>query len=279
MLVIQDQDIDETVSCSNKTITILFWNTFWIWPDFGMGLGTSGFMEHNCTCFNCFTTTDRKLASVADAIIFHGQTLSEANIDDLQSIKNQRLDRGTGCPLFIYYHEESPKYSDNWLGNFRFISFCFRLSKPLTNRVFNDFFNLTMTYRLDSDIYKPSGRVRPKSPEAIQAMIGPSRWLTFNPDKVPVDNVGSRSKDIAWMVSNCRTQSKREDLVQKIQQVSKLKIDIYGKCGPRSNRLPGETSQDIRNNFRFNICFSATMPIFFLQKKPFLPGNICTKPS
>ncbi len=99
----------KTCKSNDKTITILFWNSFWIWPDYGMGLGNAGFLEHNCSCSNCHTTTDRKQAAVADAIIFHGQTLPEANMEYLRKLKEQRQLRGTGRPLFIYYQKESPK--------------------------------------------------------------------------------------------------------------------------------------------------------------------------
>ena len=40
---------------NNDNITILFWNSFWFWPLFGMGEGNSGSIKNKCmaTCGLC----------------------------------------------------------------------------------------------------------------------------------------------------------------------------------------------------------------------------------
>ena len=50
------------------------------------------------------------------------------------------------------------------------------------------------------------------------------------------------------MVSNCHTDSKREELVDALRNLpppGNLQIDIYGKCGSRSRSLPPSTSSTI----------------------------------
>ena len=46
-----------------------------------------------------------------------------------------------------------------------------------------------------------------------------------------------KSKDIAWIVSHCETDSKREAYVEKLQKITSLKIDVYGKCGKQGLKL------------------------------------------
>ena len=40
----------------------------------------------------------------------------------------------------------------------------------------------------------------------------------------------NRSKDIIWIVSHCKTDSLRENIVSYLKNVTNLKIDIFGKC-------------------------------------------------
>ena len=76
---------------SKKKVIILFWDPYWQWSDFGMGIGNAGFVRFNCTCRNCFTTTDKRQARFADAIIFHGQSVQQDNVRGLEKLKQQRL--------------------------------------------------------------------------------------------------------------------------------------------------------------------------------------------
>ena len=53
---------EETVLLkSDKKLNILAWNSYWRWPDFGMGEGNQGFKAHNCSYTNCFMRVDVKL--------------------------------------------------------------------------------------------------------------------------------------------------------------------------------------------------------------------------
>ena len=80
-----------------------------------------------------------------------------------------------------------------------------------------DYFNLTMSYRSDSDI--------------------PFKYFTMNKrDKaVPIPSLDCilktfpKPKLVAWFVSHCETNSKRELYVNELQKY--IGVDIYGKCG------------------------------------------------
>ena len=72
-----------------------------------------------------------------------------------------------------------------------------------------------MTYRRDSDFYFGYGDfVKLASPVA-------QRDSSF---------VEGKSKMVAWFVSNCHTQSQREDFAAALKEF--VDVDIYGACGP-----------------------------------------------
>ncbi len=86
-----------------------------------------------------------------------------------------------------------------------------------------NFFNLTMSYRLDSDILAPyMMTVEKGAEEAARAeSVEEARR-----------RVRTRRKHrlVAWFVSHCDTQSQREVYVRELQK--HIPVDIYGRCGP-----------------------------------------------
>ena len=60
----------------DERLNILFWNGFWNWPFFGMGVGNRGFIANKCKYQNCYTTNKRnklrKSTTRVDAIVVHG---------------------------------------------------------------------------------------------------------------------------------------------------------------------------------------------------------------
>ena len=63
----------------------------------------------------------------------------------------------------------------------------------------------------------------------------------------------SQRKPFVWAVSNCKTQSKREDLVEKIKRY--LPVDVYGKCGSLScsKETNFECMKEFEKNYKFYI--------------------------
>ena len=75
----------------------------------------------------------------------------------------------------------------------------FEFVKKLNSFRFNSLFNLTMTYRRDSDIYTPFGK--------IEKLTEQSKWKPLKNDT---------RKLAAWIVSHCETDSGREKYVEVI---------------------------------------------------------------
>ena len=168
-------------SGENNRKIILAWNSFYKAPYFGAGgSGTRPFA--NCSVGNCLLTNDRRNVSEASAILFH--------VRQLRDLPRQR----NSTQLYVFFLRESPRYT-RW------------------NR-HQQRYNLTMTYRRDSDIPIPVG-------EVVRKTTTDSGYET----KIPFAN---RTRGVAWVVSHCKTASEREKYVRKLQQY--IDVDIYGKC-------------------------------------------------
>ena len=80
---------------------------------------------------------------------------------------------------------------------------------------FHNFFNWTMTYRTDSDVYRPYGWLAEAGAGQTAASIYPPASLEWR--QPPPAETGakrsSKTKMIAWIVSNCNTHSNRWEFV------------------------------------------------------------------
>ena len=106
----------------------------------------------------------------------------------------------------------------------------------LSGEIYQGTFDLTMTYRLDSEVTLNYGNFVNKTSKKI---IKPNSFLHYNERQFVssslrehgLNELLERPKDIAWIVSHCKTASKRENYVKEMQKYHGLKIDIFGKCG------------------------------------------------
>ena len=76
-------------------------------------------------------------------------------------------------------------------------------------------FNWTMSFRQDSDIFYPYGRIKQRT--------GPP------PMKNYTTIYKRKKKAIIWFVSHCKTRSKREDFARELSKY--IDLDIVGGCG------------------------------------------------
>nr|CAJ42062.1 alpha 1,3-fucosyltransferase [Drosophila simulans] len=93
------------------------------------------------------------------------------------------------------------------------------------------FYNLTMTYRIDSDVFWPYGQLLDITADAVVAPSLKPPWrkppAVFN-DSLVWDLWSGKTKTAAWFVSHCETLSKREVLANSSRFFD---VDIYGNCG------------------------------------------------
>ncbi|KAH6926653.1 hypothetical protein HPB50_020852 [Hyalomma asiaticum] len=150
---------------------------------------TGDLLMKNCSA-SCLITNDPLLVEHSDAVVFHVLNMT---IDSLPSRRHM-------WQKWVFYLMESPPHT-------RFIHF------NHTRRMFN----WTMTYRRDSDVYVPYGRLLPRDASAAC----PNRDLKALWE--------SKNKTAVWVVSNCFTDGGREDFVAELRKY--IDGDVYGRCG------------------------------------------------
>ncbi|KAM9215475.1 4-galactosyl-N-acetylglucosaminide 3-alpha-L-fucosyltransferase FUT6-like [Leptosomus discolor] len=156
-------------------LTILLWK----WP-FGQH-----FDFINCSEYygvpDCHFTVDHRRFQRADAVIMHHRDVywEAKGLAQLPRLPSQR---------WIWFNLESPTHSPN-LG------------------AMNNLFNLTMSYRRDSDIFTPYGELQ---------LLGQPQSLSIPP----------KTKLVAWVVSNWVAGSHRVKYYEELKK--HITVDVYG---------------------------------------------------
>ncbi|XP_057368448.1 alpha-(1,3)-fucosyltransferase C-like [Daphnia carinata] len=222
---------------------ILYWNSFFTSKDYTFGFGQQPFINAKCPTTGCVTTDDRNLFNVSDVVIF---SIQQLNLSDLPAHRfpHQR---------FVFYEMESPSTTDP--------------IPLLNNRTRFGFFNLTMTYRLDSDVVNRDayGMVVPKG--SLSSAYPKSRsngTTSLNGNYSPV-NINGKKKLAAWFVSNCVTTSRREDYVREL--VKYVPVDIYGNCGNLTCENQTRGREMVRDDYKFYIGFENALCTDYVTEK------------
>lgn len=180
--------------------------------------GQTGFKERKCPVNNCYVTPNRKLLKDLtdfDVILFHfPELVQRKSYYDLPKKRSPRQ-------IYTFVSMESSAYY------------------PVPKKLYVNYFNMTWTYKLDSDVYFGYITIKNKSGE----VIGPSEnmnWLEVN-KMLPInetfkEKLKKKSKAGAWFVSNCNAPSGRVGFMEKLQTELKefnLSVDVYGSCGSK----------------------------------------------
>ncbi|KZC12838.1 Alpha-(1,3)-fucosyltransferase C [Dufourea novaeangliae] len=193
---------------TNTTKKILYWNTF-----FGDETFYLGNRFHDCPVNDCYATHDRSYADLLefDAILFHANEL------DLKDLPTRRSPR----QWYVFVNLESP-------GN-----------RPLISQFYEDYFNLTMTYRLDSDVVWTYGTVSDADTGRVVAPLLNTTWtIVRNRTGAVQENhtdaslrktIQGKTKPIIWFVSNCNARSGRDQYMHELSR--HVTVDVYGSCG------------------------------------------------
>lgn len=200
----------------------------------------------------------------ADAIVFQGNNIPRVTPNRLNS--NQ---------AFVFLNIESPQYLHYT-----------RLNSPKLN----DFFNWTMTYRLDSDIPYLYGAVLPsyiplESVHMSHMEKQTADFINFrnyeSSGNVFNSIIGIRGKDYrsifrrkskssVWFVSHCRTASGRERYISQMQPFTH--IDIYGTCSNITNACPKRNphcNKKMKDTYKFFIAFENSLCDDYITEKVF----------
>ncbi|CAK8686563.1 unnamed protein product [Clavelina lepadiformis] len=179
-------------------------------------------------CGACEITYDRKKINQSStrAVVFH---FSELAIDTMPSSRNRHQ-------YYVWWSEESP----NSLFEVR----------NLHLGQYNNVFNLTMTYRRDSDIYAPYGTAE----NSYRYLLKDG---TDRQDKKELFAVARKKKKFAmWITSSCGTRrgaNKRMRFVKILTQRG-LKLDKFGSCFSAPYIGPDKMENFIKN-YKFYLAF------------------------
>nr|XP_051687421.1 alpha-(1,3)-fucosyltransferase 7 [Oryctolagus cuniculus] len=163
------------------TVTILIWH----WPF----TEQPPELPHNtCTPYglaHCRLSTDRSLLASADAVVFHHREL------ETRRSRLPLAQRPRGQP-WVWASMESPSHTHG-LHRLRGV------------------FNWVLSYRRDSDIFVPYGRLEPR--------LGPAPPLP------------AKSRLAAWVVSNFQERQPRAKLYRQL--APHLQVDVFGRASRR----------------------------------------------
>lgn len=199
---------------SDKSIFILMATPFDETSFKYLSLGRKSFTDRNCAFQNCFITDNSSFLNHVtqfDVVVFNVGSLIYNRI-------NLPVNRS--------------KYQKYVLSNSQ-TSVNYRIRK----RFNYDFFNLTWSYILNSDISCPSIVIKDKSDH----IIGPKvimHWMNMADMKPTSKYVKHKLRNkklaAAWIVTQCDTSSSQSIYVQHLRSALiqyGLTVDIFGKCG------------------------------------------------
>ena len=169
-----------------------------------------------CPKTNCVLSTNRKDLNISDAIILTWKGVLQNDFPHV--LNDQKL---------VLYNLSPPHMTGKSLDKLK-------LKK----------IDWIMTYRTDSDIYIPYGKV-----------------VECNTTWKQSHSFENKTKSIAWFVSDCRTPSNRENYVKILKKY--IDVDIYGRCGhfqclPRNKPKCG---QMIAEKYKFYLSFENSVSL------------------
>lgn len=123
---------------------------------------------------------------------------------------------------------------------------------------YNGFFNWSMTYRSDSDVPVPYGRM---------ISIQPNQLSDTTREKLK-----NKKKQLAVMGSNCKGVNGRWNYVQKLKDILGNKLDIFGRClNGNTTTCPKNYGNDcsVLNDYKFYLSFENSNCKEYITEKVF----------
>lgn len=235
----------------NKLIYVLEWTPGSVEPLNYLGGGQEAFQSENCSYQNCYLTDNRLFFNSIikfDVLLFNAVFLNDStHIPPIRTEVQEYVLIGLE-PAGIY---KIPA-------------------------VFNNFFNMTWTYKLSSDVPYPYIIVKNNQSD----VIGPKenmKWIHVS-DMVST-NISVLSKlqnkniAAAWIASNCENAGDRLTVVKNLErELAEYghRVDIFGKCGnfvcPRGKRMK-ECYSKIQSDYYFYFAFENSLCEDYVTEK------------
>jgi len=218
--------------------TILYFTNYfeqreWLFDHPGQffGEGREPFLRNNCPVNNCFITYNRShLPGLEefDAMLFH--------VWDMPILKWQLPDQTarTQIQVYVFFSLESPVHDG------------FRLYD------LKNLFNLSMTYRHDSDIPIPYGYMIPRRPPYPTPPHPPETWIRPDFSNITSNEGNTKQKKlVSWLVSKCRTVAQRGEYVDRLSK--HIPVDQFGLCS--GSYCDEACFNNVWTNYKFYLAF------------------------
>lgn len=225
----------ECLNNTQATKLILFWNEFFRFKHFRYGVGKrTPFVDHQCPVSNCELTEDKSRLDEADLVIVHMKNKYKA-IPKHRANPDQR---------WVFFLFESPMNAD------------------FSSKNLNGIFNLTTTYRLDSDVYS-----------AYHNSLN-FKWQPNDTFDENYDYAAQKPKLAFTLVSNCLAASDRLSYLQELKKY--IAVDIYGLCGEKKCAFQSEHDchKKLSNEYKFYFAFENSFCKDYITEKFFKVVNL-----
>lgn len=184
---------------------------------------------------NCISSVDRTRHDEADAVIFDVAVLGP---------NSQWPSHTSSAQLYVVRLNQPASRSG--------------VNKIIASRA-PDYFNLSMTYRLDS--HMPMRYIN-----IFKLPTNKQKKLSTILDRVKRH---PKKKLVAWFVSHCKTPGNRESYVKELQK--HIDVDIYGKCGPikcsNETKRPKYCYKMVENYYKFYLSFENSLCKDYVTEK------------
>uniref|UniRef100_A0A9J7XJK5 Fucosyltransferase n=1 Tax=Cyprinus carpio carpio TaxID=630221 RepID=A0A9J7XJK5_CYPCA len=191
----------------------------WMWPfgtSFGLRPCSSAFKIHGC-----HLTNDRGLFNQAHGVMFHHRDIS-GDLSNMPQLPRPALQK------WVWWNMESPTNTN-----------------PIP--LLNDLFNLTSSYRWDSDIPVPYGRIKESTEEEKKYTIP------------------KKDKLVCWIVSHYNSHFKRSHYYTEL--VKFINVSTYGR--QFNNQVNDKEYSNIVSSCKFYLSFENSIHRDYVTEKLF----------
>jgi len=233
----------EELTLPGETVKVVLFYTTWfgqeVWPAKEIDKDTHMFIyreKQQCE-HKCRLTYDKNELHTSDAVIFHGNDMP-ANIHEMSRNRKNYKQR------WIYNTQENAYYAGR------------------DASTMNGIFNWTLTHRLDADIPFPYGIARKLRSDEIAKV------------KVEQNPAKSKTNLITWSIGHCRTESLRDNIVEKLTEF--LPVVINGKCAelfPKRENVPScgkrndPMCDELYRSTKFYLAFENALCEYYVTEK------------
>lgn len=212
----------------NETKYILDWTTFFHVP---MELGYEGrhFLDE-CPEFNCVLTSNKSMLEKSDAVLFHSIDINFKNLP-LMRIPSQ---------YYVFFSWEPPT------------------KRYFKSKYVDGYFNLTLSYRLDSDFFAPYGTfIKVARTDSEKSAI----------EKKVREMVLKKNKLVAFYATRCESPNRRQLYLKELQK--HVQVDVFGPCGNVTCQRFDANCFDILYEYNFYFAFENSLCLGYITEKVF----------